>query len=589
MKSENNNPGISIFLKILLVISIFSLLIVGFFHRITAMTQDLGRHFLVGKIIVETGQVPLTNLFSYTYPNFPFINTHWLSEVIFYLVFMQSGFNGLLIFSTLIILGAFSLIFFYSFKKTTIFALAITSLLYLRILFDRTDIRPEIFSFLFLALFIVILNRYKEKFSWLILFLIPIELLWVNLHIYFIIGTFVLGLFCIDEIITRRKNLFTKRTGILFLITSLSLLATLFNPSGFEGASYPLHVFDNYGYSIEENQSMFFLESLGFDKPSLLYFKISVILLFISLCLSYKKTRPIDWLLALSFTIIGASAVRNLPLFVFATFLPFAITLPVLLQKLVYVLPPIPKRKILYSPYVVTGLLLLLFFWQIQLVQAIKPFGFGVEPGAQRAMDFLQEQQIKGPLFNNFDIGSYLLYRQYPNERVFIDGRPEAYPTFFFKDTYIPMQENPDIFKKISDTYNFNTVFFAHTDMTPWAQTFIQTILENPSWKPVYLDPQVIILLKVNTQNQQVIQEYGMEKNELQMTNLHDEGRNSLLRAINFFRIINNPEKEIPLFQKILKADPNDCLALQELASRYSAHQSSSVNLYLQRYKQHCL
>ena len=39
----------------------------------------------LGKIIWETKTIPNTNLFSYTNPNFPFINHHWLSENIFYL------------------------------------------------------------------------------------------------------------------------------------------------------------------------------------------------------------------------------------------------------------------------------------------------------------------------------------------------------------------------------------------------------------------------------------------------------------------------------------------------------------------------
>ena len=35
----------------------------------------------------KTHAIPSINLFSYTFPSFPFINHHWLSEVIFYLSF----------------------------------------------------------------------------------------------------------------------------------------------------------------------------------------------------------------------------------------------------------------------------------------------------------------------------------------------------------------------------------------------------------------------------------------------------------------------------------------------------------------------
>ncbi|MDO8657194.1 MAG: hypothetical protein Q7K55_00530 [Candidatus Levybacteria bacterium] len=148
--------------KIFFTFLIFIFLFTGFFHPITAITQDLGRHFLHGKIILETKQVPLTNLFSYTYPDFPFINLHWLSEVIFYITHQLVNYNGLLIFSTIIVLAAFSFVYFYKFKKANAFALAIISFLYIKILFERTDIRPEIFSFLFLSIFIVILYKNRE-------------------------------------------------------------------------------------------------------------------------------------------------------------------------------------------------------------------------------------------------------------------------------------------------------------------------------------------------------------------------------------------------------------------------------------------
>lgn len=56
------------------------LLICIFLHPIYAINEDLGRHLALGRIIIQTDHVPLTNLFSYTYSSFPFINTHWLSE-----------------------------------------------------------------------------------------------------------------------------------------------------------------------------------------------------------------------------------------------------------------------------------------------------------------------------------------------------------------------------------------------------------------------------------------------------------------------------------------------------------------------------
>jgi len=199
-----------IILKIGLIFSVFLLLLAEFFHKINSITQDLGRHLLNGQIILQTHSLSKTNFFSFTYPDFPFINSHWLSEVVFYLVFKLSGFDGLLIFTTLIILASFSFVFFYALKRFGLIPTAITSILYLNILSERTDLRPEILSFLFLSLFMIILYKYQEKFTKWIFVLPLIELFWVNSHIYFFIGISIVGLFLIDNLIANRKKLKTK-------------------------------------------------------------------------------------------------------------------------------------------------------------------------------------------------------------------------------------------------------------------------------------------------------------------------------------------------------------------------------------------
>jgi hypothetical protein len=111
----------------LLALSVFSFLLAGFFHPVTAFTQDLGRHLLFGEIILTTLNVPSTNLLSYTFPTFPFINHHYLSQVFFYVVHTSSGTNGLLIIMTLLLLLSYGVVYFYSAYKTGILPVSILS------------------------------------------------------------------------------------------------------------------------------------------------------------------------------------------------------------------------------------------------------------------------------------------------------------------------------------------------------------------------------------------------------------------------------------------------------------------------------
>ena len=582
MTKEINSFPLLRMLSFVLILSILSLVFLGYFHEITAINQDLGRHLLTGELIWENKSVPTTNLYSYTYPDFPFINHHYLSEVIFYLIYQAWGFGGLLFFTTSLMVAGVGLLLIFARKYATSLAIGFVSLLYLPILFERTDLRPEILSYFFFILFIVILFRYKERFTRWIYLLPFIELLWVNSHIYFPLGIVLLGLFLIDNIITSRKNLKNKQTLTLFSVALLSGVITSINPNGLAGALYPLSVFQNYGYSIEENQTLFFLESLGFHKASFLPLKISVFLLFLSLLLSIKKARPIDWLLSVTFTIVALLAVRNFPLFVFATLLPFTRSLSILYKTLIQL---ISKKQVLASifPFFLSIILVILLIWQGITLATKRPLGAVLPQGASKAITFFEKNKLNGPLFNNFDIGSYLSYELYPQEKVFIDGRPEAYPASFIQDIYIPMQEDANVFAKTAEKYKFNTIIFSHTDQTPWAMTFLKTILTNPDWKTIYLDPMIIILVKNTPTNQNLIEKYAMTPEQLEMQHLINDLPN-LYQAVSFFKTVGLIEQEKRLYQEILIIDPQNCPTLYNLA--ISENQQNMLTL--QRYNLYC-
>ncbi len=562
-------------MKIFVTLLFFLSLFIGFFHPITSINQDLGRHLITGEIILKTFSVPKTNLFSYTYPNFPFVNHHWLSEVFYSISFQIIGFNGLLALNTALILLSFGLIIAFVYKKINAITFLFCSLLYLPILFERTDVRPESFSFLFLSLFIFILYKFREKFTKWILILPFIELLWINMHIYFPIGIVVLFLFLIDAIAPFIQNLFQdfdsnqipkpvqkNNIFILFFILMASTLFTLANPNGLKGALYPLEVFQNYGYSIQENQNIFFLWNYSHN-PAILFFAVSVILLFLFSIISHKITCSAALLISIFFSILALTAIRNFPLFVFATLIPFA-------KSLSNVKLSLPKH--IKTVFVV--FLLGLSAFEVQQVYAKNGFGFGVATGAKQGVDFFIKQDLKGPIFNNFDIGSYLIYRLYPKEKVFVDGRPEAYPSRFFQETYLPIQIDEKKFELVDKQYNFNTIFFSHTDQTPWAEKFLKQITQNNQWRLVYLDDFTAIWTK------------DKDVKPIIKTDYSDMG--SLIQLAHFFQNTNFIDEEIKVYQDILRLNPTFCPALYNLALRLQEIQDPASSIFVDKFQKNC-
>lgn len=100
------------FIKIGIVLGLAAVFLTLVWRPSHALQQDLGRHIKLGAIILENGAVPETNLFSYTFPDFRFVNHHWLSEVIFFLLDSFFGLTAIFWFKVISLALANFLIFY---------------------------------------------------------------------------------------------------------------------------------------------------------------------------------------------------------------------------------------------------------------------------------------------------------------------------------------------------------------------------------------------------------------------------------------------------------------------------------------------
>jgi hypothetical protein len=514
-----------------------------FVHKIDLTTADLGRHLKNGQLILQGNfGILKTNFYSYTHPDYSVVNHHWGGGVIFYLIWKLFGFTGLSLFYLIISLIIFCLFFRIAQKEAGFKIAALVSILSIPLIAARTEIRPEIFSYLFAGFFFWILWHYRKGFlsdKWL--FVLPIlGICWVNTHIYFVFGPALVGLFLFEgflEKITGLRSLSRAKRGVSFaprndkikkpspsrhdnknfgLVFLLTIVATLFNPFGLKGVFYPFNIFRNYGYKIIENQSVWFLERLGIiSNPNLALFKIVFLVLVLSFILVFIRKRRsfsiIYFCLAVVLSVMAWLAIRNFTLFGF-----FA--LPIIAYNIKKGL----GQKIKFNSlnirlglvFLGLAIFLITFFTHYQrLPLEGNKFGFGLVPENNQSAEFFKREKIQGPILNNYDIGSYLIYHLYPEELVFVDNRPEAYPAAFFQEIYIPLQEDKAVWQEQDKLYNFNVIFFSHRDATPWGQKFLIERLNDPLWAPVFADQYAIIFLKRNTLNQAIIEKYEIPKN----------------------------------------------------------------------------
>ncbi|KKS37136.1 hypothetical protein A2380_02260 [candidate division WWE3 bacterium RIFOXYB1_FULL_43_24] len=481
-------------------ILLFSYLGLFLLSKINLVIVDLGRHLTNGKIFLEQGTVLGTNLYSYTHPDFPVVTHHWGVGVIYYIVHTLAGFNGLTVLGVL--LASLTTFFLYknSQNRGSFLIFAAVALLLFPLFASRKEVRPESFSYLLVAVYVYIFESFKSgrlslKFMYPLLFLL--QVFWVNIHIFFVFGLLITFIYVLHRVAVEKSiNLRYKMLALLFLIVTASLI----NPFFIEGLLTPFNIFKNYGYMIAENQSAFFMQRLT---PKFEYFYFEVIVAFFIGCLSflfYKKkfgeNLPLT-LVSLMFTFLALRYVRAFPLFVVGS-------TPLFVTALGYI-----KDKVLV--YVaLTSLLLLSFIPGSFFSPFQRGFGMGLGKDSLGSAEFFLNNGLKGPVFNNYDIGSYLIYGLYPREKVFVDNRPEAYPEYFFKQIYVPMQESEEKWKEVEEQYKFNVIFFYRRDFTPWAQPFLITRLDDPEWVPVYVDDFALILVRNGAPNEDLIKRYRL-------------------------------------------------------------------------------
>jgi hypothetical protein len=516
-----------------------------FADPIRLVTADLGRHLKNGELILAgQAKVLTSNFYSYTYPDYPFINHHWATGVLFYLVYKGLGFNGLsYVYVGLLLCGFY--VYFRLAERLSSFSFAFFfSVLALPLISDRLEIRPEGITTLLTGLYLYFLFMHRSgKLSFKrLLWALPLfQIVWVNTHILFFIGGFLVFAFLIDAWLGRQDKIHTRQ---LLIVTALTAAVCLINPAGVKGALVPLTIFKEYGYRLAENQTVFFMQKRFGHDPKYLYFEILSVLSFIGLffySLRHKVRQNISVICVwLFFLVLGMKTVRSMASFAFV-FIPLASLFAY--ESLGGFSRPV--RKVIGGVLLTIALITVgnglvssrSFFSPARHLESFIQLNggrpedvnvayllkhpqvmTGLVPGINDSADFVKRAGIQGPMFNNYDIGGYLIFHLYPQIKVFVDNRPEVYSVSFFKDDYIPMQENNDAWQRMDEKYGFNVIYFYRHDLTPWGQNFLVNRIRDPQWAPVYVDLFTIIFLKRNAQNKPVIDAYELPQSMFAVT-----------------------------------------------------------------------
>lgn len=307
------------------------------------------------------------------------------------------------------------------------------------ILFLFFGIRAQVFSWFFLAILLLLLERSRKDTTYL-LSLPLLFLLWANTHGSFAMGVVILSVFVIFSLIRQDRS-----SARFLVLLSLSFLVTFINPYGVGVWKEVLSsVLDGSLRSrIIEWMPSYFMPNI------VMVFYLSLISTFVFI---QRRSVPAEWLVLYLFFLIQALlSRRHLPLWMIVSYYPFFSAWEGFIKRLASIKYAKERFAFLYK----RGLMVILFITGVQFVLDVRGALSLTEDKfyPKNAIEYLKGRGDNPSIFTEYTWGGYLLWKM-PGEKVFIDGRM---PSWKDADGYKAMDDYISIIsgeKSFSDVAN---------------------------------------------------------------------------------------------------------------------------------------
>jgi hypothetical protein len=269
---------------------------------------DFFWHITTGRLIAETGQVPSVDPFSFTWLGKPWTPHEWLSELLIYWLVTGLGRIG-----ALVVFGLFPAAIFAvlaaAIRLTSgarVLALALPFTLGAYVMIGYVTLRPQAVSWLLLSILIWFLLAARPDRPRRFLLLIPLFVLWANLHGLYVIGLGVVGLYTLFTLAGRTPM--SPHRGWMIGTLAGVIGASMVTPAGPIGILYPLRYVQAGDWGLANIAEW---QSPNFHEPAHMGFLLLIVLLGLN---GGRATS--GWLVALSWigVAMGLLALRNAPI-----------------------------------------------------------------------------------------------------------------------------------------------------------------------------------------------------------------------------------------------------------------------------------
>jgi Flp pilus assembly protein TadD len=388
-------------------------------------SPDVWHHVRCGWHVLRHGPAR-TDPFSCTASalDLPWIQYEWLFQALTYLSHEHLGVGGTILLKALACAAAFLFLGLACRERgagpaATAFALALAGLAAA----PRFFVRPETPSFVALGLVLYALERGRNGRVRALWLAPPVFAVWANMHGAFAAGWALVAAALAGEYVSALRREPAARVSRrsarvhLGLVLAASLASVLANPYGVDILQVPLKLLRSpiIRSAVQE-----------WTRPTLAFWlsPFNLFLPALALVCAWKpgRLRPDDWIILLLFGGLAISAERHVSVLA-------VVTTPMLACQSQALLDGVERRPVgrrLAGIAAATVAVAAVFVFHGPRLASLR---FGLTPGMYPVMaaDYMEQERLWGNLFNDYHDGNYLMWRLYPQNLVFVDGRIDVY------------------------------------------------------------------------------------------------------------------------------------------------------------------
>ncbi|NWF98686.1 MAG: tetratricopeptide repeat protein [Nitrospirae bacterium] len=488
-----NKFKISFFLQILFIIGVLLLSI------IKIEDTDCWMHLSFGRLIWENKALPATEQFVYPSFGMPFSYSSWLFGVIYYLSYLLFSIPGIIILKASTITLAFFILLKDSLRphKNLIISLLIMMLIVI-ITRHRFAERPETFMMIFLSFSIFSLNAYLYEKKKYIYWLPVIHMLWANCHSSINIMTVPFGAFIIGGLTHKylnEKNIKIEsvpsgeQIKTIIIVFILSFAASLISPYFIKQYFFGAQFLSDPWFK----QEILELQSPEWYIKKWLFIGSGIVIL--TFLINWRNFSVINLLMIIPFAFLSFTAKRFLLLYAI-------VAGPIVIRNLSSFLRGKAWDKFTNTKIITAFTILWISgFTLIGIVKGTpfdggrKIFGIGVEYKhvPEGALQYLDKNGIYGRVFNIYEWGGYIIWRDFPKRTVFVD--PRGYLPAGLNEKINLAMGRPYLLDALENKYGFNVVLTGYPEVSTSIENIDMALL-HPGWALVYWDDRALVYLR---------------------------------------------------------------------------------------------